>query len=531
MLRGVRLRVGGAVLVTLFVLGTVTAQENDPARLLGQTRETGSLPVWSQAAQGERQQLGKNARDFEPAVFLTGYPQKGHGTAWVVSKKNRLLVTNAHVADISADAGGKLFAIPSGTSQLYQVEKIWYHPGVRRYLKEGNFSVRSMDPKDGPIDPASPDLAVLQLSADGPELKTELTVAGPEELRNLFAQPAAMLGYPGHDTKGWPALGDKAGATYHDGVVSRITDFALSPSAPEEEQQFVQYTMATWGGFSGSPVFLPNGHVAAIHNMARYHKGSAGDVKSIPHGIRADSLWELIVFHKLDGKLTLPVEKDKIRVDRWLKPDERTEKIRRALAEVDRLVTEARQLILFEQDHAAGVKKCDEAIEIMPNYARAYRYRALGFVNYYFTNRRQISSEDAIKVLSSGFKNAVKYTELAPSDPEGVTLVCLIFVNHGVVTRDATRHQKALDILNKLLSSENLERTAQARGHSIRGLAKANLGDTQGALRDHNEAVRLGPDLVSIWDNRGSFWSRQGRQDLAEADFAKAREIRAASKK
>ena len=156
MLRVVWFRVVGTILVTSLTVVPLTAQEKDPAKVLGQTRESGSLPVWTQAGQGDRQQLGKNARDFEPAIFLTGYPQKGHGTSWVLSKKHRLLVTNAHVADIRADAGGKLFAIPSGTSQLYKIENIWYHPGVRRYLNgQGGLSIRSMDPKDGQIGRAS----------------------------------------------------------------------------------------------------------------------------------------------------------------------------------------------------------------------------------------------------------------------------------------------------------------------------------------------------------------------------------------
>src|SRR5207253_1677651 len=156
--------------------------------------------------------------------------------------------------------------------------------------------VRSPDPREGNVDPMSPDVAVLQLGADGPELPYEMTMATPEELKTLFAQPAAILGFPGHDTS-WPALGEKALATYHEGVISRLTDFRFSTSAPEPEQQFLQYTMATWGGFSGSPVYLPNGHVVALHNMARYVPGRGGEVKSIPHGVRVDCLWELLVHH------------------------------------------------------------------------------------------------------------------------------------------------------------------------------------------------------------------------------------------
>jgi tetratricopeptide (TPR) repeat protein len=254
-------------------------------------------------------------------------------------------------------------------------------------------------------------------------------------------------------------------------------------------------------------------------------------VKSIPHGIRIDSLWELLVFHKLDDKLSLPVAKDKVRADRWLMPDERTEKVRQTLAEVEQLVADARQYISIEKDYDAGLKKCNQAIELMPNYAPAYRLKALSFVNRYGYSQQPLSRATALEFLAASLNSAVKYTELAPSDPEGVTLVCLAIVNQGVVTRDYAQHQKALDILNKLLSAENIDRKAQARAHSTRGLAHTGLGDNQSALRDHNEAVRLGPDLVSIWDNRGNFWRSQGRRDLAEADYAKAREIRAAAKK
>lgn len=42
-------------------------------------------------------------RALRKGVFLVGF-SGGHGTAWVISKKHRLLATNAHVADISIQA-------------------------------------------------------------------------------------------------------------------------------------------------------------------------------------------------------------------------------------------------------------------------------------------------------------------------------------------------------------------------------------------------------------------------------------------
>src|SRR5205085_1261535 len=149
---------------------------------------------------------------------------QGHGTAWVVSKEHRLLVTNAHVADIM-HPGGTMEAMLNGTSHSYTVAKAWYHPGVRRFLeRDTSLSVRSADPADGPVDPISPDVAVLQLAAGGPELPAELPMATAGELAELFAQSAGILGFPGYNT-GWPAPGRKAAATFHDGVISRLTDF------------------------------------------------------------------------------------------------------------------------------------------------------------------------------------------------------------------------------------------------------------------------------------------------------------------
>ena len=86
-----------------------------------------------------------------------------------------------------------MVAITNGTAQPYTVEKIWYHPGVRRFLRnERSLVVRSTKPGDGPVDPSSPDLAVLQLSSAGPPLPNQLSFATPSELDVLFAQPIGV---------------------------------------------------------------------------------------------------------------------------------------------------------------------------------------------------------------------------------------------------------------------------------------------------------------------------------------------------
>jgi len=318
----------------MLVPGRGIAQTDPAAKALGLTPDSGSLPLWTTGVPSARQQLGNVIRAQEAAVFLVGHPKVGRGTAWVISKKYRLLATNAHVADMHLQGGNKLLAIPSQSNQVYVVEKVWYHPGVRRYFKgDTTNSIQSTNRAEGPIDPHSPDVAVLQLAPEGPDLPVEFSMATPDDLKNLFAQEAALVGFPGTDTQSWPALGEKAAATFHDGVISRITDFSQSPSAPPGELQFVQYTMATWGGFSGSPVFLPNGRVVAIHNMAStIPNKKTGEVRAIPHGIRVDSLWELLVYHKLDDKIAAKIDPRQVLLERWLKPDEKSEKIRQDYA-------------------------------------------------------------------------------------------------------------------------------------------------------------------------------------------------------
>ena len=267
-------------------------------------------------AQEVRADFAQTLRDIRQGVFLVGSPEVGTGTAWVISRKHRLLATNAHVADFfTRSQPEKMLAMMNGSDQTYVVERVWYHPGVSRYAtKDENFSVRSANPKFGEVDPAGPDVAVLQLADDGPDLPVEMKLAGPKVVFDLQALPTAMLGYPGHDTAGWPKPGRSAQATFHTGVVSRVSDYHFDGGVKPELAQMLQYTMETFNGFSGSPVFLAGGEVIGLHNSIR----PIDKTRMVAHGVRIDALWELLVHHKLDEMVPVPLEKDKLLVQRWL---------------------------------------------------------------------------------------------------------------------------------------------------------------------------------------------------------------------
>ena len=510
------------VLFFCFIVPDVFSQSKDPPK--GKPPETDSLPFWTKPATSARQNLGEAARSLDAGVFLTGSSEAGRGTAWVISKKHRLLVTNAHVADIMYDGKGKMFAIPNGTSQVYQVEKVWYHPGVRRYLN-GNpaISIRSMDPQDGDIDVRSPDLAVLQLGKEGPDLTVEFPIATPEELSALFAQPAAIFGYPGHDTKDWPKLGDKVAATYHDGVISRITDFDYNTNAPKAELQFLQYTMATWGGFSGSPVFLPNGHVVAVHNMARNAEGPDKIVKSIPHGVRVDCVLELLVHHGLEDKVPIKIDKSKVLVERWIKPDARTEKARGDYAKSYELLRDASHLIYGKQQYVDGIKKCNEAMQLIPNHYAAYRMRSIAIHMHWLNN---YEDETATKMLKTAFEDAIICAKIQPSNPKNDIHVIRIGAAIAFANKDSEFFRKLLSETNKMLDSDNLIPVDRAALYGQRAGIFSNLERNDQALRDYNEAIRLDPINPNLYEGRARFYANNGEEDLAADDRAKAGELR-----
>ena len=62
--------------------------------------------------------------------------------------------------------------------------------------------------------------------------------------------------------------------------------------------------------------------------------------------------------------------------------------------------------------------------------------------------------------------------------------------------------------------------TAQA--YAVRALARADLGDYDGAIDDYSAAIRLVPKAAGLRINRGLMHARLGQYDRAEADYRAA---------
>jgi tetratricopeptide (TPR) repeat protein len=355
--------------------GADKAKSDELAKSLNLTPDTKSLPVWSQPGSDAVTALLNVVRKSSPSVFIVGNNDVGTGTAFLISKKNRLLATNAHVADIFNNSGGNMLAYQNGTSNAFKVVKAYYHPGVMRF--SAGVLLRNSSPSTGNVCPRSPDVAVLQLADDGAELPDELPLATRDEEYDLFAQPIGMLGYPSLDTGAvLPAPGQKATATFREGVIDRVSDFSNYAGGPPERQQYLQHSMASWFGFSGSPIFLPNGHVAALNNSGGTFTQN-GMSTNLAWGIRADCLWELLKANNLLDKVNVPPEAAAVDIERFSQPDPQMERLQK----VNALLADASIDYQFSR-HEAAIEKCNEAAKELPDYAAIYGLRGKAYLDY-----------------------------------------------------------------------------------------------------------------------------------------------------
>ena len=228
-------------------------------------------------------------------VVLLGHPDGGFGTGFVISRKQRLIATAAHVADHLIENGSRMVAVPHGSHRSYSIQRVWYHPRIVRKLDEGLFAP-SDDPRDGEIADCVADLAVLQLSADGPDLPDELTLAAANELAPSEGTHAMVIGF-GDSTEGhWPDTSQRAIATHATAVLRRLTDESERGEGPVEKRSWVWFESKVQAGMSGAPLLLENGHVIAL--VARMDP-LRGKQAPFCDGYRVDCLRELLAYHGL----------------------------------------------------------------------------------------------------------------------------------------------------------------------------------------------------------------------------------------
>lgn len=503
-------------------------QEDTIAIHLGLTKERGSLPLWEKPSLPALEQLSREARSHSRAVFQVGHPDVGSGTAFCVSTKARLLVTNAHVADMAAKTGGSLWAVMNETGYQYKVARILYHPGVVRKNTNGQRALGE-DHSFGPVEAHAPDLAIFQLTEDGPALPEAFGLASPKEVEDLFASPIGMIGFPGYNTKGWPKPGEKPAATFQEGVVCRVTDFEHNPAVSPSRLRFLQHNLQSWPGTSGSPLFRGDGKIIGIQNSLR---AVASDVEGvtltalIPHGIRVDCLWELLVQEELiqhvkgkpEGLVAEMYQKGFI--------------LDLALELAIALHNEGLIILLFTDEPTRfrdAAKLANEAIRLAPGYWRGYALLGSAWNHYACDlSRRSGWTPEFIQYIERSQEMEKEALRRAPGRVD-----LYAGVLHNTVTLARYRGDRAAieDVVATTgrLLKDSLDPEDAAWVWDTQGTAFRFLDRYVEAVECFTRAIEFNPEWSEgCFMSRASVYEKLGNTVAAARDRAKAAELRRA---
>ena len=463
--------------------------------------------------------FAKAVQSIENSVVSVGDPEhQAWGTGFVISRKQRLVATNAHVADIAKSA------VLNQSRVTYKVERIWYHPGVLRIMDDGKTVIQSNDPTDGSVDPESADVAILQLERVGPDLPNEVVLAAPLHAQSIIGSSIGVLGYPGYqgDQAFRPEL--FASATFVQGSVSRLTGLRHLPNAPPAQRQSVSYDARTYGGFSGSPVFLGNGQVVAIHNHS-HHSGGSQDLAS---GIRVDVLWELLLKEKMLEMVSGDQDGLSQPESFILPADPHVEILRRA----SKLLDKSADVILHDEfEEAQNYLK--EAKSIAPDYWRLY-WQSSRNINHMMSDEwPHLEKEEKTRLLLTSLGELKKASSLYEQAMERANVRLVLdqareLVTLGRVENDKKYFEAALEILNNPKMREVAQGKEPGYLLALRGAIKTDLEDLPGALIDLNNAIELQPKNPDYYLSRAYVWKKMNQPAEAANDKKRSEELREA---
>jgi hypothetical protein len=449
----------------------------------------------------ESARLSGASQKVSQCLALVGRPGMGHGTAFVISRKHRLLATAAHVADHAILEGG-MQAVFEGTATTYLIERVWYHPGLVRKLSV-RYSARSDDPRDGEVDTwLGPDVAVLQLAPGGPELPAACELAGNEDLRDLEGMAVGRLGYPGEGDE-WPTPTHPAAARLATG---RTTAPWVDLAPHEEGRPWIWHTVKRAEGTSGGPLFLASGRVVAVHSTEWY-------------GWRVECLRELIAYHKLGGQEFNADRPTAVRSD-W-GPAPQLPQLRRAF----RLAGEADELRRRGDYREAG-RLFNEVLSLVPDFAVGFLQRGKVYLFYCGNHWKKLSIEERNRFATLAFADMNRCIQLLPQWPEPYLFQLQAGIYLDYNSGRESDLQGDIAQADRLLANAPLQEHERGFAMNCRAQARHFLGDLDGAKKDYEESIRLDPVEPRWRLNRAQYWQQRGRMDLAEVDRKEAARLR-----
>lgn len=441
--------------------------------------------------------------------------QVWHGTAWLLDREKRLLVTNDHVAS----AG--LHDSSIGTVKQLQL----YFPAYRngRVIHEKDYYARNVEPISVQViyGDEEKDLALLQADSLPDDAK-------PLEL----ADTPVDLGDSLYSLGGIPA-GSEGFWIYTSGVVRAVYRRRLATGYTAET---VEADMETNQGNSGGPVVNDQGQLVAV---VEGHMVSARSVS-----LYID-LTEVKTFLKEALLLVAPSS-----VEDFVKRGEHhynADRLDQSLADFTEILRRdpkhsyalsSRGWIFYDKgDNATSLAAFNAAIEADPTMLYAYRGRAMVRLD-------NDESELAVADLTHAITNASDKEELADFYNErGVAYARLsetydaiadferaidanpehawAHANHGDMLMDLDRYEDALQSLAKAIDLDPKE----AEFASLMGMAAHGLGNHEQALKMYSLAIKNDPKVPEYFIEQAKCLAALDRYEDAGRSLRTAIEI------
>jgi tetratricopeptide (TPR) repeat protein len=148
-------------------------------------------------------------------------------------------------------------------------------------------------------------------------------------------------------------------------------------------------------------------------------------------------------------------------------------------------------------DYQGAISDYDQAIQLNPDYAEAYRYRG--------------NSKDNLKDNQGAISDYDQVIKLNPDD-------AVAYYNRGNFKNNLGDNQGAIADYNQAIQLNPNYTVA----YYNRGLAKYYLKDNQGAISDYDQVIKLNPDDAVVYYNRGNSKNNLGDYQGAISDYTQA---------
>lgn len=155
---------------------------------------------------------------------------------------------------------------------------------------------------------------------------------------------------------------------------------------------------------------------------------------------------------------------------------------------------------LLERKYEESIKCYTEAIKLKPNFALAYSYRGIVYVEMKKLKEAEDDCQEAIKI-----------------NPNHVGA----YNNLGYIFSSKGRNDDAIAFLNKAIEIN----PRHPQSYNNLGAAYYNKGDYGRAVANYNKAIGFSPNHIEAYNNRGNAYSKMGDYHKAHADYEKAIEI------